>query len=340
MEQNIILVRGAQELIKEGWVSYGWDINFKEYKDGKDLIERGFKAQGKKFGRKRKQIEKFRDIKAGDIIVVPVNKAIVIGVATDEREYVKNPDIRYSSNRIKVDFYKKDSKVIYIKRAELDMRLEQRLKIRTSIASLLSFKAEISKIINKIENGEEYSWNTAFIEKEQKAKEDFIDKITKRMSTGKGLGIRAGGIGLETLIKEILCIKGYEAFIPAKNSKSVKNKHIADVDIVAFKNGEFDTKGELLLIQVKHHKGKTNDRGVKQLEEYKDYTFLGNEDFTEDEYTIKKILITTGQKVQNDNENIKIIDGNMFSVWLYENINLLSYKTKTLLGISEVPTLI
>ncbi len=344
MEKNIILVRSAHQLIGMNLIGYGWEnIDFSSYDSGKDLIKRGFKEKGINFGRKRKQIEKFRNIKSGDIIVVPMNKAIAIGIATNNRSYIasENLDIPYSSNRIEVDFFGKDSKVINILRSELDMNLEQRLKIRTTIADLNDFKEEILKIVERIQKGEDYEWSTIFAEKEEKAKNDFIKSMLRRMRTGKGLGIRAGGTGLETLIEEIFKAKDYETFIPSKNSKNRKNKLIADVDIVAYKNGEFSTKGELILIQAKHHKGTTSNHGIMQLEAIQEYSFGKYGEFSEDDYTIKKILITTAKKDSDENNSIVyIINGQNFSEWLYNNIYLLSKDTRERLGISEVPTLV
>ena len=148
-------------------------------------------------------------------------------------------DIAYSANRIGVKFFQnKESEVLYVSRTSLDMNFEQRLKIRTSIADLNDFKEEIEQIIEQIKSGKDYERSTVFANKEKKAKGDFIQGMLKRMRTGKGLGIAAGGTGLEELIQEIFRAKGYEAFIPPKNKKSAKNKHIADVDIVAYKDGE------------------------------------------------------------------------------------------------------
>ena len=340
MEKKIILVRSSQKLIEEDLVGYGWEnVKFKEYTDGKDLIKNGFRAKGIDFGRKRKQIERYQNIKNGDIIVVPINKAIAIGIATEEKYHEENSGVKYSANRIKVNFFKKDSKVIYISRSDLDTNFEQRLKIRTTIANLNDFEEEVGQIIEQIETGKDYEKSTIFANKEKKAKDKFIKEMLKRMRTGKGLSISAGGSGLEELIKEIFQSKGYNTFIPSKNKKNKKNKHIADVDIVAYRNGELLSKGELILIQAKHHKGTTGNHGVKQLEAIVDYSF-GNIEFSEDDYTVKKILITTAQKENENNNSVHIINGQLFVEWLYDNIHLLSKKTKEQLGISEIPTIV
>ena len=147
MGRNIILVRSAQELIEKDLVGYGWkNVRFKDYGDGKDLIKRGFKANGIDLGRKRKQIERYQNIKEGDIVVVPVNRAIAIGIATNNKDHEENSKIPYSANRIVVNFFTKESKVIYVLRSALDMDFEQRLKIRTSIANLNDFDEELKRV--------------------------------------------------------------------------------------------------------------------------------------------------------------------------------------------------
>jgi restriction system protein len=338
MENNIFLVRSAQKLIEQDLIGYGWEkVNFTKYSDAKELIEHGF--DGIDFGRKRKQIERYYNIKKGDIIIVPVQRAIAIGIATGEKLYETNAEINYSANRIKVNFLKKDSKVIYISRSNLETRFQQRLKIRTSIANFNDFRDEVETIIKSINNGENYEKSTIFANKEREAKEKFIEKMLTRMQNSEDITIAAGGAGLEALIREMFESKGYDTFIPPKNKKGENNEHIADADIVAYKNGELWSKGELILIQAKHHKGETSDRGVKQLEAIEDYTF-GNMEFSEDDYVVKKILITTGQKESQNHSQVQIIDGQLFVEWLYDNLALLSKKTKEQLGISEVPTLV
>jgi restriction system protein len=341
MKKNIILVRSTPKLIEDDVIGYGWiNVKFKDYGDGKDLINRGFKARKIDFGRKRKQIERFQNIKEGDIVIVPVHKAIAIGIATGDKIYVENPNVAYSANRIRVKFYRNDSKkIIYVLRSELENNFEKRLKIRTTIANLNDFRENIERIVSQIENGNDYKRSTIFANKEEEAKNNFIEAMFERMQTGKNLTIDAGGAGLEKLIKEIFEKKGYDTLIPSKNKKSKKESPIADVDVVAYKSGELSTKGELILIQAKHHSGTTNNHGVEQLKAVEDYTF-GEEEFSEDEYTIKKILITTAKIDKQPNSSIHIIDGQMFAEWLYDNLALLSKKTKVQLGISDVPTLI
>ena len=332
MDNKIIMVRSPRELVNDGVVGYGWDVNFSQYNTSKDLLESGFK--GKNIGRKTKQIKRFFDLKKDDIVVVPVSGAIAIGVVEGNKTFVKS-DIPMSSNRVKVNFYKnKEGKVIYVPRVELVTNLERRLKIRTSIADLESFRIEIEKIAKQLDQNEIYTWDGDMIAKEEEAKDIFIDNLEKRLRTEKGIGLAAGGYGLELLIKEIFEAKGYSASIPSKNSRKAGE----DVDIIATKEGELGAKGEKYFIQAKHHRGTTGRTGLDQLVACKD-------DEDDNAYIYKKILMTTASvseelKKEAIDEDVIIIEGIDLAKWVYDNITLLSKNTLMKLGISEVPTLL
>ena len=334
MNNNIILVRSSRKLIKKGLIGYGWkNVNFKNYSSVKDLFDEGFK--GISIGRKRKQIKRFFTLTTGDLVVVPVSGAIAVGIVEGAKEYEPNDEIPLSANRIKVNFYKKDNgDILYVPRVEIATNLERRLKIRASIANLEGFSDEIEKIALKLDKNEMYTWDSDMQQKEEDAKENFIKKLEQRLTTEEGMGLSSGGYGLELLIQEIFQAKGYGASIPSKNSRPAGE----DVDIVAVKEGEFDAKGEKYLIQAKHHRGITGRVGLDQLIACKD-------DEDDNEYTYKKILMTTAKVSDNlkdeaKKEEIVIVEGEDLARWIYENLELLSKRTLRQLGISEVPFLI
>ena len=337
MEENkIMMVRSSKELVERGLIGYGWmKVDFSQYKTADELIEEGFVANGYDFGRSKNQIKRYFNLKKGDIVVVPLVGTVAIGIVSGEKKFDKNSK---RPNLVKVDFYKnKDgNKNIYTPRSELETNLQQRLKIKISIADLgKDFRYEIEKVIRQIENGEAYTWNSVFADKEEHAKSDFITALEERLCSEKDLGIKAGGTGLELLICEIFTNKGYDTSIPAKNSRS---KDEGDVDIIAYKEGEFGTVGEKYLIQAKHHRGETGVTGIDQLITWKDEE--------ECDCIYKKILITTASKVNGEagekaaENKIKIITGKVFSEFIHENIDLLSPATKAMLGISTQPVLL
>ena len=330
---KIILVRSLIELVEKGYVGYGWrHIEFKKYDTVKELIEIGFKDTN--YGRKRKQIQYFYELKKDDIVVVPVSGAIAIGIVEGTKEYEPTTTLAMSENRVKVIFFRdENNNLMYIPRAELATNLARRLKIRTSIANLENFREDILIKIEGLKKKEILSWDSEIIKKEEDMKKIFIQKLEERLRTEKGLGLKAGGYGLELLVREIFETKGFEAIIPAKNDRLVGE----DVDIIALKRGEFSSKGERYLIQVKHHRGTTSRKGLDQLITYKD----------DDNglYFDKKILITTAivdESLKNEakKKEILIIEGLELSEWIFESMSLLSSKTIRRLGISFIPSFI
>lgn len=335
MGNKVILVRSSRELVEKGYVGYGWEnVEFRKYSSSKDLLEQGFKNRGIKYGRKKKQIKRFFDLEQGDIVAIPVSGAVAIGVVSGEKDYQVGSKIPLSANRVKVDFFKDgNNKIMYIPRVELVTNLERRLKIRMSVANLESFREEIEKMVSLLSNQEIYTWDSDMQKREENAKKDFINKLEERLRTEKGLGLAAGGYGLEKLIKEIFELKGYGAEIPSKNDRPAGE----DVDVVATKEGELGSKGDKYLVQAKHHRGTTGREGLDQLIACKD-------EEEDDTYFYKKILITTAKvnkklKKEAEDNNIIVVEGQQLAEWVFENLNLLSKTTLRRLGISEVPFL-
>ncbi len=334
MGNKVILVRSSRELIEKGYVGYGWNsIDFSQYSTVKELLSKGFMST--KIGRKKKQIKRYFELKSGDIVIVPVSGAIAAGIVEGTKEYEHNSEIPLSANRIKVSFFKDtNDKTMYVPRVKIATNLERRLKIRMSVANLEGFRGDIEKIVFKLENNEIYTWNSDMQQREEDAKNNFINKLEERLRTEKGLGLAAGGYGLEKLIRELFEAKGYESRIPSKNERPAGE----DVDIIASMEGEFASKGEKYLIQAKHHRGITGRTGLDQLIACKD-------EEEDDTHSYKKILITTATvsealKQEAKSNNIIIVEGYQLAEWIFDNIGLLSKETLLQLGISEVPSLL
>ncbi|MEF1163708.1 hypothetical protein QTO13_20900 [Vibrio parahaemolyticus] len=139
---KIILVRSPSELISKNLAGYGWDcIEMSSFSNFEDLMKY-VEGEQINIGRQRNQISRFFHAKPGDIVVVPVHRAIVIGIVRGGKSYDENGG--YGANRINVDYFKNEhGEPIKIPRAKLSQRLESRLKIRMTIASLNEFADEI-----------------------------------------------------------------------------------------------------------------------------------------------------------------------------------------------------
>lgn len=335
MEKNkVILVRSERKLIESAYVGYGWkNVNFSLHSTVELLLKDGF--NGVNIGRKRKQITMFYNLKKDDIVIVPVGGAVAIGIVDGEKTYHQNSDIKNSYNRIKVNFFKNSkNQVLYVPRNQLNTDLERRLKIRMSIANLEHWNETIKTIIIGLKEGEIPTWDSAMLVKEEKAKSEFIHQLEERLRTEKGLGISAGGYGLEKIINEMFQAKGYDSEIPSKNSRPKGE----DVDIIARKSDEFGELGEIYLIQVKHHRGTTPRIGLDQLKKC-------NDSENDENNIYKKVLITTAivsdtLKEEAKRENITIVEGLELAQWIYDNLELLSSVTKRSIGIGEIPILL
>lgn len=322
---NIMLVRSPAELINDNLAGYGWgQVNFSKFNSINAICDH-LKSEGISIGRHRNQMKRFFELQQGDIVIIPVHRAIVIGKVRGKKSYGKG--IAYGENRVSVDYFKNEQgSAVKIPRSILSEGLESRLKIRMSIASLNAFRDQIAEYIHKLENNKAVCANGLFQEKKDASVESFKEQLLANLVNGE-TRLKGGGYGLEQLVKDLLEIEGYTAQIEAKNQSSDKY----DTDITATRSDPVSTNS--VSIQVKHHKGITSDWAVKQL--------MGKaEDGHHDKW-----VITTGnvddktKKLASEND-IKIMEGKELVSWIYSRIEQLSPKFKEQLGISIMPQII
>lgn len=325
------MIRTPLYVVNAGHVGYGWaKVDFSQYQDTKALSDAFKQNYPAGVGRKTKNIERFFNLKKGDIVLVPSSKSVSIGKVQGKKTFNREWTKDNAGNLVSVDFYKVDGRVLKIARSDFSGQLGSRLKIRTAIANFNEFKDEINRIIDSIEKtGEVYRHSSYFSEQVELAEQKFKEELLQSMRQ-ETIWLKDGGRGLEELIQEMLKVDGYQAKIKAKNQSS----GIADIDIEAQKVDRFSKT--YLLIQAKHHRGETNGHGLEQLIAYKD---------KDDDVDCQKWLITTA-KVSDENKqlaeqhNINIMEGEELVDWIYESIPRLSEKTKQALGIMEIPSLL
>ncbi len=329
MRQQILLVRSPESVVKEGFVGVGWSsVDFSQHEKAEDILQI-LKEQGKNIGRRSNIIRFFVGLKQGDIVIVPLYRSIAIGIVSGKKRYSADAVKDDACNQISVEYLKtKEGKPLYISRKELSQGLESRLKIRMTIAKLEKFKEEILKIMAMAKENGAYQASSYILEKENIARENFRSSLLSAILHGH-TKLDAGGYGLEKLVKELLEIEGYKASIQAKNQSS----DISDIDIFAEKEDKFYYSR--LLIQVKHHKGLTNEHGLKQLIAYE----------TEDDVQAQKWLITSANMSNESIElarenNIQMMNGEELVDWIADCLPKLSTSTKQTLGIIEVPQVI
>ena len=344
MERNYFMIRAMYSkeeniniFLKENVAAVGWSkVDFSKYKDIESLKEKITDEYYSKNSqttlriknRKLNRIQRFVSIEKDDYIIVPYLDKIYLAVAKGELVYNEKYYHLDLANHQKVEYlFISDKNFKTVPKCELSTKLQGRLNARSSIVTRLNdFKEEIEEIFEK----ENYCYSAAFSQKENESKECFKNQLLENITTGN-TNLRAGGIGLEHLVKELLECEGYSAQILSKNKFS---GDIADADIEAIKSDRF-TQAKVL-VQVKHHKGFSSEHGLNQLDAVKCY----------EKYEYDKLVFVTSAFISHNLKNkansksIVCMDGNDLVDWIFENIDKLSVVTKTKLRISNTPMIL
>lgn len=188
---RVLLVRSPAELSHQHQVGYGWpQINFSAYAKVDDLIT-AFREQNIELGRKENQIRRFYNIQQGDLLVVPVNRAILLARATGKKSF--SLDVGYGENRVGAEFLRNsDGTLKRVPRDELSNALETRLKIRMAIASLDEFSEELEGLYAELENGGHGSISSQYEAKNTELVTRTKSKLLKRIKK-EGTYLASGG---------------------------------------------------------------------------------------------------------------------------------------------------
>lgn len=332
-DRKYYLVRTIQELVEKSTIGVGWsdfDFSSPEYADVEVLVNAIDKDYG--IGRRGNQVRRFRQIKKGDVIIVPLPWCVAIGVADDGLFFDNNYYSKDKANQKRVKFdFDENKRLKTINRTEFSEGFQRRLRVQgMTVNDISEFKGEIDRALLNQKEGKTFSWSNSVREMLDKQKIHFKKGLFKNIQNGQ-TNLQAGGIGLEHLVKELLIIEGYDAEVSSKRAFP----SFADADVIASKVDRFDSTE--LLIQVKHHRGMSDDWGIRQLEEIRNLALKEYADY-------RLVLITSAEildeiKKYANEKDILTIDGHELVDWIYDNIDELDENTKTKLGICEVPTL-
>ena len=207
-------------VVEKDQIGYGWaKVDFSEHENANDVIAKINEEYTNGIGRHSNSIKRFFNLANGDIVVVPLSKAIAIGIVNGKKSFDQNLAKTKACNLISVNFFRTNNgHILRIPRKSLTQGFESRLKVRKSNTNLNDFKEEITRIIDSIESNGAYKQETYLLEKiseaEQKFKKDLLTSITSGTTW-----LSAGGNGLEQLVKELLIIEGYTATIQPAVSK-------------------------------------------------------------------------------------------------------------------------
>lgn len=337
-ERHYFMVRAMRSeesdfavFFKRNVVAVGWsNIDFSKFSKGEALreaVRQQYYASSQEaaitISKKLNEVVRFKDIQAGDYIIVPFHSSIALAVAETDELYSLYDLDRDLSNQRKVSYRYSDSDVLRIPRNELSEGLQRRLRVRgTAVANLFEFADEIETIFAS----RSYSFSQEMQLREQEERERLKMGLLDHIRSGK-TNLQTGGIGLENLVCELMRCEGYDAKVLAKSKFTGK----ADADIQALKEDAFMSKK--IFVQVKHHSGLSGKEGIQQVidvlkqDEYKEYEgyFVTSADIDEQ---------TTIFAADND---IEVMDGNALAELIINNIGNLSETTIRLLGISPYP---
>lgn len=312
-------------------IAVGWsEVNFSSYTDIEKLIAAvdtkyysDRKTAPQVVGKKLNEVRRFKEMRSGDYIVIPYRGAIRLARLGEGEKYDQSTLGLDLCNQRFADYLKVDQDYLSVPRSSLSEGLQRRLRVRgTTIADLSEFGMEIEQLFQD----PNASWLSHFTKVESERMVAWQDHLLKNIRNGK-TNLKAGGRGLEELIKCLLDLEGYKAQILSKR----RFRDLGDADIEANRSDRFEDRK--LLVQVKHHSGQSDAWGAQQLTailETEKETFAGH----------ILVLVTTADASQElvefcEQQDIRLINGVELVRWIYEHIDRMPLEWRASLGISR-----
>lgn len=258
---------------------------------------------------------------------MPCPGEVCLATATSEEVYDESSHEHDLSNQRRVLYLRgADGNELNVSREQLTEGLQRRLRVPgMAVADLYEFHEEIEKLFNEPTPG----WSSRFQREVSQAERDFKEKLLQKIRSGQ-TNLKAGGVGLETVVKELLQLDGYEAEVLSKRTFP----GFADADIRAVRG---DRCAEVkLLVQVKHHAGQTDTWGAEQLTEI-------DKQMPKGEFSDYRLVLCTsgdaGKELQEmcEKQGIVLITGLDLVEWISQLLSRLKHDTRMKLGISNVP---
>ena len=312
-------------------VAVGWsEVNFSSYEDIEKLVgavKTEYYSDGKTasqvVGKKLNEVRRFKEMRTGGYLVIPYRGAIRLALLREGERYDKAAQALDLCNQRLVDYLKSGQDYLSVPRSNLSEGLQRRLRVRgTTISDLSEFDMEIEQLFKDPNT----SWLSQFTKAENKRMVTWQDRLLKNIRNGR-TNLKAGGRGLEELIKCLLDLEGYKAQILSKR----RFKDLGDADIEANRSDLFGE--QRLLVQVKHHSGQSDAWGAQQLA-----AILETEKEAFAEHIL--VLVTTADASSElaqfcQQRDIKLINGVELVKWIYEHIDEVPLECRASLGISR-----
>ena len=319
-------------------VAVGWsDIDFSSYDDIDMLCDDVrnhyyLDTSNQKAGRKLGEIRRFKSIQKDDILLVPCYRGFYIAKSTGAFIYDRNSHSEDRANQLKVEYIADDNgNPMIFNRYDKSTALSSKLGIPGFTILEIWEKEIISEVDELVAKKKDSSYLSKIITEENNKLLMFKNSIKEVLPDYKKIGLEAGGIGFEKLLKSLLAADGFSAKIL---SKQIGGSGTADADILATKCSKLgDEFSSVLYIQAKHYIGES-DNGIDQIVSFKEKINKDNINGqakvqTEDGEIsvnvndIKYVLVSTGLFTEYvidkaEQENITLIDINRLSEMLYE----------------------
>ncbi len=341
MDKQYLMVRAMtsqeihfKEFFGNSVVAVGWSsVNFSDYNTAEELREAVreayyFDKSGPHVGMNLNECVRFKNIKSGDLIIIPFYSGIALAVAENEECYSDKALAIDLANQHKVSYLFKDEAVLSVPRNNLSEGLQRRLRVPgKTVSDLSEFSEEIEKLFSTPES---YSYSGEAKQKEDALQKQFMQDLLSNIQGGK-TNLQTGGIGMENLIKELFECEGYNARVLAKTSF----KGSADADIEAWRDDSFTSIK--IFAQVKHHGGYSGRGGIEQIIQAVEARNNSGENY-------KGIFITSAKVTDEDKKyaednSISVIDGERIVEIITSNLDRLSKSTIKKLGIVMVPSI-
>lgn len=338
MDRHYLMVRAMtsqeyhfKEFFDNDVVAVGWSgLDFTKYSDEHDLKEiiRERYYSGKYSAHVSMNLNeciRFKNIAAGDYIIIPYYSGIALAVAESEEMYSAKAVEIDLANQHRVAYKYKNDEILSVPRSNLSEGLQRRLRVPgRSVTDLSDFADEIDKLFA---NPESYFYPNEVKRQEDKLEREFKQKLLQNIQAGK-TNLKTGGIGMEQLIKELFECEGYEAKVLSKSATPGDS----DADISAYRDDSFMSVN--IYAQVKHHSGYSGKKGIDQI--------IGAVALKEpgcQGYFITSASVSDDDRKYAQDNNIRVIDGDELVDIIFDNRNKLSKDTMKRLGIVMVPTI-
>lgn len=278
-------------------------------------------------GRKKNEVRRFLLMEPGDRVVVPVPYGVRLAEVTGPPLHVPEAAGDDLANQRPARYLQgPDGAPLTVARDRLTEGLQRRLRVRgASVLDLSEFADEVDRLF---EGGDVGSDDRA---SEVARAEAFKADLLARLRDGSTL-LAAGGAGLERLVQALLEADGYTAEVLPKTTFD----GFADADVKASRSDRFaDVQ---LLVQVKHHSGKTGAWGAEQLLEVR-----RRHPDVWDEYRL--VLVTSAEAADTlakvcEDQGVVLIDGDALADWVLDAVADLPADLLRQLRISNVPSLL